>query len=255
MTSSRDDRPTRRTRAPRGDEDPNDPQSLLDAAVSSIVQAVGGRAGLVRLWEDHPAQEIASSSYGLSEQAIDRLRPIVDEWLPRLDPDVGGSILAKVDQSALGPLEVGGEPLQAVALPLRAGDRLIGLLCLFQPADSAPEAALRDARLQRMAAGHVDVVIQNARLLERLLEEKRWLEAVVRYSADGIMILDAAGRIVGLNPAFERIIGRRTDQVRGRACRAVLQPETRAGTAICPGLCPLLAGRAGPNGTATIELT
>lgn len=256
MTSRSDDRRSRTDPDPRArDPAPPDPQSLLDAAVSNIVQAVGGRAGLVRLWDDHPAQEIVSSSYGLSDQAVDRLRPIVDDLFPRLDLDVGGSLLTRLDQSTLGSLEVGGELLQAIALPIRAEGRVIGLLCLFQPAGTPTGAALRDARLRRMAADQVDVVVQNARLLERLLEEKRWLEAVVRYSADGIMILDGQGRIVGLNPAFERIVGRRSEDVRGRTCREALEPEARSGTRVCPDFCPLLGGRFGPDGTATIELT
>ena len=233
------------------DSDPK-PQSLLDTAVSNIVQAIGGRAGFIRLWDDHPQREVASSSYGLSEQAIVRLRPLVDDLLPKLEDELGGPTIAELDRAAVEGLE-SAEPFRAIALPLRARGRLIGLLCLFQSTTDlqlAPESGLH-----RLAIEQVDVVIQNARMLERLVEEKRWLEAVVRYSADGILILDGTGRIVGMNPAFERLVGWPVEEVRGRLCRDVLEPRTRSGAALCPELCPLLGGRVGPDGTATIELT
>src|SRR5919202_6489222 len=105
----------------------SDPQSLLDAAITNIVQVMGGRAGLVRLWESDPDREIASSSYGLTEQDVLRLRPLVDDLLPRLDQESGGSVLADLDRTALNWPEL-GEPLRAIALPLRAQGRLIGLL-------------------------------------------------------------------------------------------------------------------------------
>lgn len=241
-------------RAPRSRHDDVDPQSLLDAAVSNIVQALGGRAGLVRLWERVPEQEIASSSYGLSNEAAARLRPLIDSIVPRLSLDSGDSVMAEVDRSALEPIAL-GEGLRAVALPLRDDGRLVGLLCLLQPSGERAAETLSPSVLQRLAVEQVDVVIQNARLVERLIEEKRWLEAVVRFSADGIMILDAAGRIVGINPALERIIGRTAEEVRGTLCRETLDPRTRPGVALCPDFCPLLAGRTNPDGTLNVELS
>lgn len=236
----------------------NDPQSLLDAAVAHVVQAIGGRAGLVRLWESNPDQELLSSSYGLSEEAVTRLRPIVQGLVPRLDQELSGSVLTALDRAALDWADQ-HEPVQAVALPLRSKGRLIGLLCLFQPvADPKTRANPNLPRLEPaglVPIEQIDVVIQNARLLERLLEEKRWLESVVRHSADGILILDARGRIIGINPAFERIVGWRVEEIRGRTCQDILDPRTRTGALLCPDLCPLLAGRVGPEGSATIELT
>ncbi len=245
-----------RLRPLQPDEEHPDPQSLLDAAVSNIVQAIGGRAGLVRLWDDHPEREIASSTYGLSQQAVVRLRPLVDDLLPKLEDELGGPTITELDRRAVGELDeelAGAEPFRAIALPLRAQGRLVGLLCLFQVTSDSQLAS--ESGLHRLAIEQVDVVIQNARLLERLIEEKRWLEAVVRYSADGILILDGAGRIVGMNPAFERLVGWPVEEVRGRLCRDALQPRTRSAAALCPELCPLLGGRVGPDGTATIELT
>lgn len=76
---------------------------------------------------------------------------------------------------------------------------------LVQVVREAP--GLYHLRLER-----ADLLVQNARLLHRLLQERRWLEAAVHHLSSGVVIVDAAGRIVGFNLAMEKLSGKTLDQ-------------------------------------------
>lgn len=52
-----------------------------------------------------------------------------------------------------------------------------------------------------------------------------WLQALVESALDGIIAMDARGRIIAFNPAAEKIFGFRSDQVAGRRVSETLIPE------------------------------
>ncbi len=53
-----------------------------------------------------------------------------------------------------------------------------------------------------------------------------WLHALVESALDGIITMDAQGRIITFNPAAEKIFGYRSDQVIGRMVSEKLIPES-----------------------------
>jgi PAS domain S-box-containing protein len=60
------------------------------------------------------------------------------------------------------------------------------------------------------------------------------LEALVRYTSDGIMVLDESLRILYLNPTAERLTGWRTDEALGQLCGQVMNCQF-VGTGKCLG--------------------
>jgi signal transduction histidine kinase len=160
---------------------------------------------------------------------------MIDQAASQLEVEITSQkVLGELGRlSSLGDLVSALGPFHLVALPLRSEDRLVGLLLLFHPSES-PRLIADHPAVYNIILDEVGVVLQNARLLRRLVEEKRWLEAVIRHSADGILIVDRGRRVVGFNPALERMTGWHLEEVLGKPCEAVLQR--------CPPLEP--AGKA-----------
>ncbi|MBM3461029.1 MAG: PAS domain S-box protein [Armatimonadetes bacterium] len=84
-------------------------------------------------------------------------------------------------------------------------------------------------RVVEAAGGRVHLVVQNAALLRRLLEERRWLEAAVHQSGNGVLILDRQGMVVGFNLVLERLSGWSLDDAVGKPSHQVFPFEV-AGT-------------------------
>jgi PAS domain-containing protein len=60
-----------------------------------------------------------------------------------------------------------------------------------------------------------DLTAQRRADLARRTSESRW-RAVVESAVDGIVVIDARGRIEAFNPAAERLFGYREQEVIGR---------------------------------------
>ncbi len=227
------------------------PQSLLDTILTSVVQTVGGRAGIVRVWDQRHRRPSATSSYGLSDELVREIEPLIDRGLPEFETTIfasesgarsvpgekpsgpwGLEALGRSAQATLGPVHM-------VSLPLRRGKELVGMLCLFHP-EATPELLADHPGVTEIIVNQMDVVIQNARLLERIWQEKRWLEAVIRNSADGILILDRECRVLGFNQAMTRLTGYRVGEALGKTCHEVMPLINQKGDDYCALVCPLM---------------
>ena len=201
----------------------SDPRALLDAVVSKAVHAAGSAAGLVTLWEDE-GLPFHTSSYGLDEQEAQNIAANLCKRhkLPApKDKQHKAETTAIQAHSSDEPFSVvaqlHGEPVRMVAIPLRSGGKVVGLLCLLpQQTTERLENTSLDVVVEQ-----VDIVVQNAHLFRRLLNEKRWLEEVIQQAGEAILIVDRQRRIIGLNRALEQLGGWRGAEVWGRDAQQV----------------------------------
>jgi signal transduction histidine kinase len=244
-----DDFRTPNTEPPDGAAHDADPVRLLTAALANAVAAVGGRAGLIMLWDSGAGLAVHSSGIGLSAPDQAELEALVRHAAPALlgalpvdggfpepsgddvvtDPAYGWLIdplaaEARI-QTRLGRLHLLAFPvalttgLPASAGPPAEGDapgpRLIGLLAFIHP---QRRLNLRHAHptVYHVVVAEVAVVMQNAHLVQQLINEARWLEAVLQHTSDGLIILDPRGRVLGCNEAAAQITGWSTAELRGR---------------------------------------
>lgn len=224
----------------RAEEGVPEIQGALRSAVSNIVRALGSFAGVVALFDEAKGQPFQLASYGLNKKSLAHIGQLIDEAIPQLEAGatslkvltgLSRQFLVDSAASALGRFYV-------VALPLRNEGRLAGLLFLFHPSEN-PHLITEHPAVYNIILDEVGIVIQNARLVQRLIEEKRWLEAVIRHSADGILIVGQDQRILGFNPALERMVGWRAEEVKGRPCQEFLMARaSHAGEDILPFLKP-----------------
>jgi PAS domain S-box-containing protein len=80
---------------------------------------------------------------------------------------------------------------------------------------------------------------------QALAKEQGRLAAIFRYSAEGILTVDNALRIIDFNPAMERLTGWRESEVLGRFYFEVLRPKDRQGNDLGLDDSPILQAFAG----------
>ncbi len=203
-------------------------QGALRSAVSNIVRALGSVAGVVALWDEARQKPFQLASYGLNRKTLAQLGPVIDQAIPHLEAEhLSKKALKELSQVLKESGTSALDHFHVVALPLKSEGHLAGMLLLFHPSEK-PQLIVDHPAVYNIILDEVGIVLQNARLFQRLVEEKRWLEAVIRHSADGILIIDKEQRILGFNPALERMSGWRPEDVRGRPCANVLSTCTPA---------------------------
>jgi PAS domain S-box-containing protein len=141
-----------------------------------------------------------------------------------------------------------GHPLAAetsVVFPMIVGRKPLGALLVRFPNEpaAAPDLPIPDAVIScgRMAAGLIAMIMRNAKALDPIRErtrritlqdfhEERRVRAIERYRAfidsasDGIVVLDAGGRVLYMNRAAEEVTGYARDGLAGRPLTQIV-PE------------------------------
>jgi len=80
----------------------------------------------------------------------------------------------------------------------------------------------QDVSLLSTLADYASIAVERSMLLHTIVQEKHESEAVVQASASGILVTDAYGRVVDMNPALERLTGWTLRQARGQPCCDVI---------------------------------
>ncbi|MHB2016726.1 MAG: sensor histidine kinase [Candidatus Xenobia bacterium] len=175
----------------------------FEDVLARVVEAAGAVAGLMTTWDPGHREKARTTSYGLDPEASRQL----SEMLERAAPQLNAESIGKLEEATrLAGERIGMDPLFALALPMRSHDQLTGVLCLLFTSDTP--SLLKDAPgVYNLLIDHVEMMVESARLLARLLQERRWLEAVVHHNSDGVIILDREGMVMGFNVAMEHLSG------------------------------------------------
>lgn len=100
-------------------------------------------------------------------------------------------------------------------VPLKIKGNVIGILGVDKKQDE-PEINEKEFESLSILATYASVIIENSRLLEALLKEKRFSENVLNSSVNGILTTDIAGRITSFNPAAENILNLSNEGIKNR---------------------------------------
>ncbi len=213
--------------------------SLLELTLRSAVELLRGQAGLIVLRGRDGVMRVRAS-YGLPGGLIGFFQPLwadlpgvrelqgpLSRWrIPDLQMRLG--MVAAAAGLALS---------QVVALPLVIEEELIGAIYIFRSSGGAFSA--NDRALLAAFADQAAIAVRNAGLYQQVSEERRVLSAIIENSAEGILILDAAGRIRVFNRALARMTGWRAEEALGRPVAEVLALRNRQGQPVpLPDLSP-----------------
>jgi PAS domain S-box-containing protein len=174
---------------------------------------LSGQAGLIALRSPEERDFSIRASYGLPQALVPYFAPLLSD----IPDDVGrGRFRIPGLAEKLGQV-VGGLGLrleQVVALPMTIRQDLIGVLYIFRAYGGHFTA--NDRQVLASFADQAAIAVYNAQLYERVSQEKRRLDAILDYSADGVLILDSAQRIEVFNRALSRLTGWQGAQAIGR---------------------------------------
>jgi PAS domain S-box-containing protein len=108
-------------------------------------------------------------------------------------------------------LDLLGAAPDAFGLPIQVEGRLVGLLVARMSA-----GASETRRLATVLAGQASVLIGQLELVDALERERQMMNAILRHSPVGVMLEDAAGRIVYANPEVESIYRLQASEMPGQ---------------------------------------
>jgi PAS domain S-box-containing protein len=197
--------------------------------VQTLVEDMRALSTKTRTLEEKARREQAEQSLRVTQLSI--LREISRGILGQLD--LGQLIETVTEQlrAALGYDEV-AVPLGAtppstrsggpsVVCPIRAEGAVVGHLVVANHSGARPIDP-RERELLEMLSDYLAVAIRNSRLYGEVTETKRSLEQLIHSAGDGIISVDAGGRIVGWNPAAEQIFGWSAREALGKTLESLL---------------------------------
>ena len=219
-------------------ENMHDQVTLL---VGSAIRLLGGECGVFVV--SNEAFDLQSGSeYTLYQMDEAALPPLLAHARKGLQPTLRNVLVVK-HISAEEAIEIGIDAelaaqhtIERCSLLLFDLAGLLGELHYLRPANGQTstechkDVASRESGdtllllIAQVAAG-----LRSALKAQSLLSEQGRLAAIFHYSAEGILTVDNALRIIDFNPAMERLTGWRESEVLGRFYFEVLRPKDRQG--------------------------
>lgn len=188
-------------------------QRIVSSALD-MTMASGARISLIED-DDRPLRTFFAGPAGVAMAALDR-------QLLDLTQREGTTVISQLWRvsSALDTSNVQADIRALIALPLRSDHAFHGVLWLAFDREHVVEES--EMTFLSTLAQQAAVAVENARLFAEAEEGRRKLEAVLRSTADGMIVVDNAGRVVLINPAAEAYFGVRADQAIGRRASEVI---------------------------------
>lgn len=179
---------------------------------ASALMLAGQVVGLVALRDSSPDQYRIRATINIDTTKVPDLEQQVNELVARASEGLefqdleanlrrmAVSIDRKLKQIFPMPLAIAGEP--------------VGLLLVFRGYVGATTP--NDIQILQSFADQAAIAVHNAQLYASMDRERKRLDAFVKYSADGVLILDPDLRIERFNRALERMTGWRAEDAQGR---------------------------------------
>jgi PAS domain S-box-containing protein len=200
-----------------------DQEKVLARIVHVATELLASSAGLIALRDPEGGWRIASL-HGINEEFSKYLDPLLADIPHHEDPaqfalpEVNRR-LHKITQAASMGL------LTGVGLPMIARDEVVGVIFIFRSYRS--RFSRDDRNLLAAFASQAAIAVTNARLYTQVTDQKRYLDAVLDSSADGIFILDPQYRLLRFNRACSRLTGYSAEEVMGLSHDDVIQWKSR----------------------------
>lgn len=210
---------------------------VLRLVIQHAVEMLNGHVGIIALRDEYNGSFRIVASHGLPSVLIPRLRPFLSSLPAPMQPDQWRIPDLQVKLSLMAA-ELGIGLRQVVSLPLSVDGELTGVIYVFRTSGAA--FSENDQQVLQSFADQAAIALRNARLYESAVEEKRRLDALIDNSADGVLILDHAGRIEIFNRALSELTGCPQEVALGRHCSEVLVLHNEQGVNLCAQVCPLL---------------
>jgi PAS domain S-box-containing protein len=191
--------------------------------IVALVEEMRALAGKTRQLEEAARREAAEQSLRVTQLSI--LREISRTIVGQLDqPAVGDAITDQIrhalgyDSVSIMPAPPAREPDATdpvVICTVRDAEGTLGYLVVDNRRSGRPIDP-RERELLEMLSEYLAIALRNSRLYTEIASTKHSLEQLIASAGEAIIPLDAHDRILGWNPAAERIFGISAEAARGR---------------------------------------
>ncbi|NDJ77025.1 MAG: GAF domain-containing protein [Chloroflexi bacterium] len=210
----------------------SNPETTLEAAMDVVLDLVPVDAAGISLVDEQAGALVLQAWRGWPHGAM--MGPL------RVPSDEGMAGLAISRDMVFVTGDLTGDPrlvvpaffpesvLAIALLPMHARGRVMGLLTLmhFSPYDFLED----DISVLRVIADQVGLSLDGARSFERAHDQSNRLDAILRASADAIIVTDRDGTICQINAAAEALFDLEPDAIIGMSlAEAPLHPRLQAG--------------------------
>ncbi len=174
---------------------------------------------------------------------------VVSPVSPTLVTQGGGKLTSlRLFHDDNGGLSEGKLPLiERCSLRLQDHAGILGVIHYLRPAGAYSCFERHTDGSLRLFIAHLTAGLRAILKSQALMKEQGRLAAIFHYSAEGILIVDDAQRIIDFNPAMEKLTGWRESEVLGCPYHEVLRPKDRQGNTLAWQDSPILQAFAGQN--------
>jgi PAS domain S-box-containing protein len=195
--------------------------------VAMLVREMRQLAAKTRELEEAARREAAEQSLRVTQLSI--LRELSGMILSKLDPAEINAAITQQLRTALGyervDIMIGAPaPTAEVICEIRDAEGLLGHL-VVDTRTSGRELDSSERELLGMLCEYLAIALRNSRLYSEIADTKRSLEQLIFSAGDAIISTDQIDRVVGWNPAAERIFGVPAASALGRPIAEFLPAE------------------------------
>lgn len=108
----------------------------------------------------------------------------------------------------------------AVYVPMKAGNRVTGIFLLLTPR-AVDEFTQSDQERISLLCGQAAVALENARLVDQVLQMKQYNENILLSLTSGLIAVDLEGRVTTLNPAGLSILNMAAPEIIGQEIASI----------------------------------
>lgn len=195
-----------------------DLQTVLTRVVEAAVFVARAEEGFLLLVEGESGDLVLRAAKNLDESTARELRMKVEDSLAGQVVRTGQPILVGEGQAKV----VTGYLVNALLyVPIRSPEHdVIGMLGVTNR-ESPRSFTEHDVQLLSTLADYAAVALENARLYEEAETERRKLEAVLRETAEAVIVLDTQQRVLLCNPAARQALALPSDVIGRPAAEAI----------------------------------
>jgi signal transduction histidine kinase len=188
-----------------------DLDEVLRLVLEASVSMLNGELGLIALRDADDRLQVRAV-HGVDEDQIESFDVILRLIAENETADVDQDQLKMRIRLLARRLDMNLR--QVVSLPMRISGEMLGIVLVFRTFPGSPTPD--DHMILQSFADQAAIAVHNAGLYQAIIAEKQRLSAILDGSGDGILILDAHGRVMRLNPAISRMTGWKPEYALGR---------------------------------------
>jgi len=193
-------------------------ERLLHLAASDIERLLGVDSCSIMMLDQEKQELYIAAAIGLPEEVIEKTRIPIGEGISGYVARTGQPLFiedSSKDKRFDYTFRDSYQSRSILSIPLMRGDTVVGVLNATHR-NSREQLKPLDRALLELFAGQVAIAIGQAKLLRRLLLDKKEWESTFDSMTDAITIYDSTARLVRANRAAARILGMSQEELMGK---------------------------------------